>query len=116
MIIVHATSPSFALGAGVAQATTVIAVMLVSLAAVNAAFVAWTTVLDTRHSAALARALGATSEQITSGLSGAQLLPALLGALLGIPGGIGFYTAARMAPKRPRSPPRCGLYSYLSRC
>jgi len=98
LMIVHATSATFAIGAGVAQATTVIAVMLVLLAAVNAAFVAWTTVLDTRHSAALARALGATPEQITSGLSGAQLLPALLGALLGIPGGIGFYTAVRNGP------------------
>jgi putative ABC transport system permease protein len=58
VMIVHATSVSFALGPGVAQATTVIAGMLVVLAAVNAAFVAWTTVLDTRQSAALACALG----------------------------------------------------------
>jgi ABC-type lipoprotein release transport system permease subunit len=98
LMIVHATSVGFALGPGVAQATTVISVMLVVLAAVNAAFVAWTTVLDARHSAALARALGATPEQITTGLSVAQLLPALFGALLGIPGGIGFYAAARNGP------------------
>lgn len=98
VMIVHATSVSSALGPGVAQATTVIAVMLVVLAAVNAAFVAWTTVLDTRHSAALARALGATPDQIAVGLSVAQLLPAIFGAFLGIPGGIGFYIAARNGP------------------
>jgi hypothetical protein len=54
VMIVHATSARFALGPGVAQATTVISVMLVVLAAVNAAFIAWTTLLDARHSAALA--------------------------------------------------------------
>lgn len=79
------------LDARVAQATTIISVMLVVLAAVIAAFIAWTTVLEIRHSAALARALGATPEQITTGLSAAPLPPALLGALLGIPAGIGIY-------------------------
>ena len=78
--------------------TAVISVMLVVLAAVNAAFIAWTTVLEARHSAALARALGATPEQITTGLSVAQMLPALVGALLGIPGGIGIYYAAKNGP------------------
>jgi hypothetical protein len=52
-------------------------------------------VLESRHPAALARALGATPEQITSGLSASQLPPALLGALLGIPGGVGIYDAAK---------------------
>jgi ABC-type lipoprotein release transport system permease subunit len=98
VMIVHATSARFALGPGVAQATTVISVMLVVLTAVNAAFIAWTTLLDARHSAALARALGATPKQITAGLTGAQLLPALLGSLLGIPAGIGFYTVAKTGP------------------
>jgi putative ABC transport system permease protein len=79
----------------VGQATTIISVMLIVLAAVNAVFIAWTTALEVRHPAALARALGATPEQITTGLSVAFLPPALLGALLGIPGGIGIYDAAR---------------------
>ena len=65
--------------------------MLIILAAVNATFIAWTTALDARHTAALARALGATPHQITTGLAAAQLIPALIGALLGIPGGIAIY-------------------------
>ena len=94
VLVSHATEGSF-IGARVNQAITIILVMLVILAAVNTAFVAWTTALDTRHPAALARALGATPAQITAGLSVAQLLPALAGVLLGIPGGIGFYDAPR---------------------
>jgi putative ABC transport system permease protein len=94
VLVSHATEGSF-IGARVNQATTIILVMLIILAAVNTVFVAWTTALDTRHPAALARALGATPAQITVGLSVAQLLPALAGVLLGIPGGIGFYDAPR---------------------
>ncbi len=95
VLIVHARSAAWSLGAQVAQATTIISVMLIVLAAVNAVFIAWTTALEARHPAALARALGATPEQITTGLSVAFLPPALLGALLGIPGGIGIYDGAR---------------------
>jgi len=94
VLIVHATAGGF-LGFRVAQATTIISVALVVQAAVNAVLIAWTTALDARHSAALARALGATPAQITTGLSVAQLLPALAGALLGIAGGIGIYEAAK---------------------
>ena len=64
----------------------------------NAVFIAWTTALDARRSSALAQALGATPEQITAGLSAAQLIPALLGALLGIPIGIGIYAAVKTGP------------------
>jgi ABC-type lipoprotein release transport system permease subunit len=95
VLILHATSAGWSLGPKVTQATTLVSVMLVILASVNAIFIAWTTALEARHPAALARALGATPEQITTGLSVAQLLPALLGALLGIPGGIGIYDAAK---------------------
>lgn len=77
------------------QLTFVISVMLVALAAVNAIFVAWATVIDCRRSSALSRALGATQQQVTTGLSVAQLFPASIGALLGIPGGIAIYSAAR---------------------
>ena len=68
-------------------------VVLVVLAAVNAIFITWATVLDTRHPSALARALGATPQQVAAGLSAAQLLPALLGAILGIPLGIELFAA-----------------------
>ena len=70
------------------QVLLVITITLLALAAVNAIFVAWATALDARRSSALARALGSTPEQVSGGLSAAQMLPALLGAILGIPGGI----------------------------
>ncbi len=91
VLIIHATGSNWSLGPQVMRVTTVISVMLIVLAAVNAIFIAWTTALDARHSAALARALGATGQQITTGLTTAQLLPALVGVLLGIPGGIAIY-------------------------
>lgn len=73
------------------QVLLVITVMLAALAAVNAIFITWATALDARHSSALARALGATPGEISAGLSAAQVLTALTGAVLGIPGGIGLY-------------------------
>jgi putative ABC transport system permease protein len=75
------------------QVLLLITVMLVAQAAVNAIFITWATVLDARHSSALARALGATPQQLSAGLSAAQVLPALAGAVLGIPGGLGLIAA-----------------------
>ena len=71
-----------------------ITVTLLALAALNAIVTAWTTMLDTRHPAALARALGATPRNVAAGLTAAQLLPALPGALFGIPLGLGLFAAA----------------------
>ena len=79
--------------ARMSQVMTVLSVALVVLAAVNAILITWATVLDARHTSALARALGATPQQVSAGLSAAQVLPALVGALLGIPGGFGLYSA-----------------------
>ncbi len=98
VMILHTTKTTWSLGPGVSQATTIISVMLVLLAGVNALFIAWTTALETRQAAALARALGATPAQITNGVSVAQMIPAFVGALLGIMGGIAFYDAARTGP------------------
>lgn len=50
-------------------------VILLSLAAVNAIFITWATVLDNRHSSALTRALGATPRQVSAALAAAQVLP-----------------------------------------
>jgi putative ABC transport system permease protein len=75
------------------QVILVITVSLVALAAVNAIVVTWASALDARHSSALARALGATPQQVSTGLSAAQLLPALVGAGLGIPGGLALFAA-----------------------
>jgi putative ABC transport system permease protein len=69
-------------------------VILLSLAAVNAIVITWATVLDNRHASALARALGATPQETTVALATAQVLPALLGAILGVfPGGFLLFAA-----------------------
>jgi len=69
-------------------------VILLILAAVNAVVLTWATVLDNRHASALARALGATPQEVTVALAAAQVLPALIGAVLGVfPGGFGLFAA-----------------------
>jgi ABC-type lipoprotein release transport system permease subunit len=75
------------------QVLLVITVTLVALAAVNAIFVTWATALDAKQTSALARALGATPQQVSTGLSVAQVLPALVGAALGILGGLAIFAA-----------------------
>ncbi len=72
----------------VGQVLLLITLMLVAQAAVNAIFITWATALDARRSSALARALGTTPDQLSTGLSAAQALPALVGAILGLAGGI----------------------------
>jgi putative ABC transport system permease protein len=72
----------------------VVVVMVLSLAAVNAVFITWATVLDNRHSSALARALGATPREVSSALAAAQVLPAHAGAILGVfPGSVALFAA-----------------------
>jgi len=80
------------------QVTTTITVMLLVLAAINAVFMTWATATDARHTSALARAFGATPQQVSAGLSAAQLLPALLGAVVGLPAGLFLYRAATQEP------------------
>ena len=89
------------------QALLVITIMLVALAAVNAIFVTWATALDAKHSSALARALGATPQQVSAGLSAAQVLPALAGAVLGIPGGLALFAALSGDGRRTRRSGSC---------
>jgi putative ABC transport system permease protein len=86
------------------QVLLVITIALVALAAISAIFTTWATVQDARRPSALARALGATPEQVTAGLSAAQLLPALLGAILGIPLGLGLYAAVSSGQSLPVPP------------
>jgi putative ABC transport system permease protein len=95
VLVVRTTAEGVSPGPRVTQAIAVISVMLVVLAAIDAVFIAWSSALDIRHPAALARALGATRQQLTAGLSVALALPALFGALLGIPGGILIYGAPK---------------------
>jgi putative ABC transport system permease protein len=65
-----------------------ITAVLVILAAINAIFIATTTATDARHTLAIARALGATRNQISAGIIAAELLAALPASILGIPAGI----------------------------
>jgi putative ABC transport system permease protein len=71
----------------------IVTLMLIVIASVNVIFVTWATVLDSRHASAIARALGATPRQVSTGLAVAQILPAIIGAALGTPAGIGLFVA-----------------------
>jgi putative ABC transport system permease protein len=93
------------------QVLLMITVMLVALAAVNAIVITWATVLDTKHTTALARALGVTPQQVSTGLSAAQVLPALAGAVLGIPGGLGLIAA--VDPDATTNPPLWQLLAVV---
>jgi putative ABC transport system permease protein len=79
----------------VSEVLLVITVVMVILAAANTIFTTWATVLDARRFSAITRSLGATPQQTVAGLSAAQLLPALAGALLGIPAGTALYAAVQ---------------------
>jgi putative ABC transport system permease protein len=71
----------------------VITVVLTLLAVLNALVITWATSVDSRKPLGVARALGATTEQLSAGLSTALLIPAVPGAIAGIPLGILFVTA-----------------------
>jgi ABC-type lipoprotein release transport system permease subunit len=93
------------------QVLLVITITLVALAAVNTVFITWATALDGRHASALARALGATPQQVSAALSAAQVLPALAGALVGIPAGMALLAA--VDPDATGSPPLWQLLSVV---
>jgi hypothetical protein len=93
------------------QVLLIITVMLIALAAVNVIVTTWATVLDARYSSALARALGLTPQQVSSGLSAAQLLPALAGAIVGIP--MGLILIAAIDPDATTNPPLWQLLAVV---
>ena len=76
------------------QVLTVLTISLVTLAALTAVFTAWATVLDARRASAVTLALGATPQQVRAGLAVTQIIPALPGAILGLPLGIGLFKVA----------------------
>ncbi|HEY6309792.1 MAG TPA: FtsX-like permease family protein [Streptosporangiaceae bacterium] len=76
------------------QVLTAITISLVTLAALTAVFAAMATVLDARRASAVTLALGATPQQVRAGLVIAQVIPALPGAILGLPLGIGLFKVA----------------------
>jgi ABC-type antimicrobial peptide transport system permease subunit len=73
------------------QVLNVITISLVTLAALTAIFTALATVLDARRASAVTLALGATPQQVRAGLAITQVIPALPGAILGLPLGIGLF-------------------------
>jgi putative ABC transport system permease protein len=81
--------------ARVSEVLLVVTVVMGILAAANAIFTTWATVLDTRRFSAIVRSLGATPGQAMAGLAVAQLLPAMAGALLGIPAGAQLYAVVQ---------------------
>ncbi len=96
------------------QVLLVITITLVALAAVNAIFITWATALDNKHSSALARALGATPRQVSRALSAAQVLPALAGAALGIPGGVALLNATTGDAEAIPNPPLWQLLAVVA--
>lgn len=78
--------------------------LLLTVAAINILFVTWATVIETRRTNALARALGATPRQITAGLTATQVLAALIAAFTGIPVGFVLYGAVGGNPTRANLP------------
>ncbi|MGV9772846.1 ABC transporter permease [Streptosporangium sp. NPDC003464] len=82
-----------------------VTVLVIALAVVNILTFTWTTAIEARASMAIARTLGATPGQISAGLSVAQLLPALPGAVIGVPLGAGLLSlfAARNSVEPPSS-------------
>ena len=82
----------------------VVTVILVVLATINTIFITQATVLDAQRPSALARAFGATPDQVSAGLTVAQLIPALVGGILSVPAGIWlFRIAARAAGGAPNA-------------
>ncbi|MGN6872114.1 MAG: FtsX-like permease family protein [Solirubrobacteraceae bacterium] len=92
------TNPGYLVGSGtvadrVSHLVYLLSAILAVLAAINAIFTTWVTVIDAQRPTALSRALGATPRQVSAGMTASQLLPALIGACLGIPAGLALYGA-----------------------
>jgi putative ABC transport system permease protein len=76
------------------QVLTAITISLATLAALTVIFAALATVIDARRASAVTLALGATPHQVRAGLIMAQIIPAVPGAILGVPLGIGLFKVA----------------------
>jgi putative ABC transport system permease protein len=98
----------------IGQLLLVVTVLLAILAAINAIFITWANVHDVRVPSALARALGATPEQVTAGLVTAQALPAFAGAVLGVPLGVGLSVAAQRGATVVTYPPAAAVLAVLA--
>jgi ABC-type lipoprotein release transport system permease subunit len=93
--------------------TAIITVMLIVVAAINILFIAWATIVDARRTVALSRAFGTTGRQVDFGITAAQLLPALPGAVVGVP--LGLYLFRSIAQQRTLTiPPAWELAAILA--
>jgi putative ABC transport system permease protein len=93
----------------VSEVLLVVTVAMVVLAAVDAVVTAWATVVDTRRFSAVVRSLGATPRQSAAGLSAAQVLPALIGGIVGIPAGEALYAVVQHGGRQASPPAWCLL-------
>ena len=69
-----------------------VTVLLVALALVNTVAITWMLAMEARVSLAVTQALGATPAQVSAGLSLAQLLPSVPGAVAGVYVGITLFS------------------------
>jgi putative ABC transport system permease protein len=97
----------------VSEVLLVVTIVMVILAAANAIFTTWAAALDARRFLTIARSIGATPQQTVAGLSAGQLLPALAGALLGIPAGTALYGAVQSGGPQ-GSPPTWWLLAMVA--
>ena len=74
--------------------------LLLTVAAISILFVTWATIIETRPTNALARALGASPRQFTTGLTATQVIA----ALAGLPAGFVLYAVVGGNPTRTNLP------------
>jgi putative ABC transport system permease protein len=98
--------------ARISEVLLVITVVMVVLAAANTIFITWATTMESRRFSGVVRSLGATPEQTVGGLAVAQLVPALAGALLGIPAGAAIYAAVQNGGPQ-GNPPAWWLFAMV---
>ena len=86
------TDPAMAaVNTRIGQVALGVTVALAALSTLNTVFVGWSSAVQARRALAVTRTLGATPGQVVTALCTAQLLPAVLAVLAGIPGGIALY-------------------------
>jgi putative ABC transport system permease protein len=82
----------------------ILMIVLGAMAAVNLIVITWSAALDSRRASAVVRALEATPDDVASGLSGAQVLSATAGAVIGVPAGFLLFAAVSNGRSRSSGP------------
>ena len=90
--------------------TTALTLLLAVMAAVNLVFVTRASAVDARRVLAVARTLGVSPNEAALGLGLAQLVPAVVGLLLGGAAGVAlFHTLSSSQPTAPSTAQLAGL-------